>query len=168
MPTSRRGVFSLAALLIGGGLLTGCTRQEYPGAKRYAISGKVTCNGIPIDAGVISFRPNDEKVGRLSGGDIVNGVYTVEEPKGPTAGEYRVEILWHKATGKQYPDPTGSGLMYDIRVQVLPPKFHSNSTTVVQVGDPKASFDFNLEVPEAEIERTLKSQAKAVGTPGDR
>jgi hypothetical protein len=155
--------------MTGLALLFGCGGSaDYPGPMRYAIAGKVTCNGVPVDVGTISFRPTDDRAGRLAGGPVVNGEYSVEESKGPTAGTYRVEILWHKATGKKYPDPTGNGEMHDVRVQVLPPRYHRDTETSIEIGGEKATFDFDLEVPEAEIERAIKSEARMNRPGGER
>ena len=126
-------------------VLSGCGRkQDYPGARRYPLTGKVTVKGEPIGMGVISFLPQSDK-GRVSGGEIKDGIYSIPEAKGPTAGMCRVEIRWSKYTGKQSPDPSDKTLMIDIIAEGLPPKYHKNSELTAEVGPDKTTFDFDLE-----------------------
>lgn len=147
--------------MLGCLALSGCGGgRSYEGPQRFAVTGMVKCNGTPIDAGTISFAPLDDQSGRLSGGPIVDGKYSVDESRGPTAGAYRVEVLWHKATGRKYPDPMGNGEMHDIRVQVLPSQFNQRSNLTAQVGEDSTEFDFDVSVPETEIDRALNAGKK--------
>ena len=88
--------FALSLLLLGCGL-----RQDYPGPKRFPLSGKVTYNGESVDAGSISFLPTGGGEQRVSGGTIEGGNYSVPEAQGANAGKYRIEIRWQKLTGKK-------------------------------------------------------------------
>jgi hypothetical protein len=107
------------------------------------LSGKVTYDGEPVDAGTISFLPESPGQ-RVSGGQIENGAYSVPEEQGAHAGKYRVEIHWHKKTGKQVRD-ADLDMMLDERKEGLPPRFHRDSELTVEVSPAQTSFDFHLK-----------------------
>lgn len=123
--------------------LGGCGRG-YDGPKRYPLSGKVSYDGEPIDMGTISFIPADGAHLRISGGQIVNGAYSVLEEKGANAGKYRVEIRWAKKTGKKYFDKDLQ-LENDARKEGLPPRFREKSELTAEVSDSQTTFDFHLK-----------------------
>jgi hypothetical protein len=125
------------------GALFGCKTQEYPGAKRYPLSGRVTYDGEPIDLGSISFLPTDGGDQRVSGGYIENGEYSVPEGQGANAGKYRVEIRWQKATGKQVKERSED--LTEQRVEGLPAKYHKNSELTAEVSAKQTRFDFDLK-----------------------
>lgn len=133
----------LAAVAIAAAA-SGCNQRNYPGPKRYPLSGKVSYEGQPIDFGSISFLPSGEGTQRVSGGLIENGVYSVPEDQGANAGKHRVEIRWRKMTGKKRRDPD-SGEMYDERSEGLPPRFHSESELTADVSATQTTFDFDLK-----------------------
>lgn len=124
--------------------LAGCGQRDYTGPQRFPLTGKVTCDGEPIDFGSISFLPQGGDKQRVSGGVIENGTYTVPESRGANAGQYRVEIHWLKLTGKQYQD-IASLEMVDERKEALPPRYHEQSELTVEVSDKQTTFDFNLK-----------------------
>jgi hypothetical protein len=107
------------------------------------LSGKVTYDGQPIDLGSIAFLPGGGDL-RVSGGDIVDGAYSIEEARGANAGKYRVEIRWQKLTGRKAIDP-GSGEMVDERLEGLPAKFHQKSDLTADVSGAQTTFDFELK-----------------------
>ena len=123
--------------------LAGCSRQDYPGARRYPLSGKVTVDGQPLDWGSISFLPASSEQ-RVSGDLIQDGSYSVSEEKGANAGKYKVEIRWNKKTGNKRRDPD-SGEMYDERKEGLPPRYHANSELAAEVSAKETTFDFDLK-----------------------
>ena len=122
----------------------GCSRQEYAGAKRYPLSGRVTYDGQPIDLGSISFLPLNDGEQRVSGGYIENGAYSVPEAQGANAGKYRIEIHWQKPTGKTVKDKH-SEQMTEQRVEGLPAKYHKDSELTVEVSAKQTRFDFDLK-----------------------
>jgi hypothetical protein len=132
--------------LLGLGLLlvAGCGQRNYSGPRRYALEGKVTIDGQPIDFGSISFLPAAGGSERVSGGLITDGVYSVPEEMGANAGAYRVEIRWRKTTGKKLRDPD-SGEMYDERKEGLPPRYHTDSQLTAEVSEKQTRFDFDLK-----------------------
>ena len=134
----------LVGLTVVLALYGGCGgMKEYTGEKRYPLSGKVTVNGQPMESGVISFLPQ-EKEGRVSGGPIKSGAYSVTEAMGPNAGKYRVEIHWNKPTGRRVKDAYGEEIM-DEDKEGLPAKYHSKSELTVEVQVKQNTFDFELK-----------------------
>jgi hypothetical protein len=129
---------------LGLGLaVAGCSRG-YEGPQRFPLSGRVTYDGQPIDAGTISFIPQSPSGQRVSGGPIEDGAYSVPEERGANAGPYRVEIRWQKKTGKQFRD-RDSGDLIDERKEGLPPRFHAQSEMSVEVSAKQTRFDFDLK-----------------------
>jgi predicted small lipoprotein YifL len=122
--------------------LAGCGRS-YEGPQRLPLSGKVTYDGEAVDAGTISFLPQSGEQ-RVSGGQIESGAYSVPEEQGANAGKYRVEIHWHKKTGKQFRD-ADLDMMLDERKEGLPPRFHRESELTVEVSPAQTTFDFHLQ-----------------------
>jgi hypothetical protein len=134
--------WSLLLLIVA--LVAGCGRREYEGPQRFPISGKVNADGEPIQMGVISFVPED-KGGRVSGGPVKDGAYSVEEPMGPTAGKYRVQIHWNKPTGKKIKNPMDPDNMIDQMMEGLPEKYHAKSELTAEVSAQQTTFDFDLK-----------------------
>lgn len=124
--------------------LAGCRKKGYDGPTRYPLTGKISYDGEPVDVGAISFLPTDAKEQRVSGGQILDGTYSVPEEKGANSGKYRVEIRWSKKTGKKYYD-SFSMQMEDERKEGLPPRFHEKSELTVEVSDSNTNFDFDLK-----------------------
>lgn len=127
-------------------LFSACQGQSYKGPRRYPLSGKITYDGAPVDAGNISFLPDGGEE-RVSGGVITDGAYSVSEADGANAGKYRVEIHWHKKTGRQFRD-SGLNLLIDERKEGLPEKFHAQSALKVEVSPQATHFDFDLKSNE--------------------
>ncbi len=145
-------------------VLAGC-RPEYSGSKRYSLTGKVTFNGEPVDLGSISFIPLGADQ-RVSGGEIVDGTYTVPEERGANAGKHRIEIHWQKKTGEvilhHY---EGKPPVEEfVRTEGIPAEFHSESTLTADVGDNKTTFDFDLKsdkLPSAPRKSSLPEERPA-------
>jgi hypothetical protein len=133
----------LSILLLLSLGIAGCSRQDYPGAKRYPLSGKVTIDGQPLDWGSISFIPPSGEQ-RVSGDLIKDGAYSVPEEKGANSGKYKVEIRWNRKTGRKVRD-NDSGEMYDERKEGLPPRYHANSELSAEVSARQSTFDFDLK-----------------------
>lgn len=131
--------FSVGLLGCGGGA------PAESGPARYAISGKVTLDGQPVESGMISFLPPVETAPvRVSGGPIAAGAYSVPKEKGANAGTYRVEIRALKATGKKVKDPDMGGEK-DVMVESIPAKFNDKSILTAEVAADKTTFDFDLQ-----------------------
>jgi hypothetical protein len=138
-----KGVLLVLLVFLGVTCL-GCTKREYTGPQRFAISGKVTADGQLIQMGVIAFVPED-KTGRVSGGPIKEGAYAVDEPMGPTAGKYRVQIHWNKPTGKKIKNPMDPDNLIDQMMEGLPDKYHAKSELTADVSAQQTTFDFDLK-----------------------
>lgn len=130
----------IVGLLLVCVLLAGCHSQSYKGARRYPLTGKITYDGEVVDAGNISFLPESGEQ-RVSGGVITDGTYSVSEADGANAGPYKVEIQWHKKTGRQFRDAT-LNMMLDER---KPLEIHGKSELKVEVSPTATHFDFDLK-----------------------
>lgn len=141
---SRTFVWLCFASLAAG--LAGC-QKAYEGEQRFAVSGKVTVDGQPVDLGVIAFMPHGtgEGQGRVAGAPIRDGIYSVPEEKGPTAATYKVQIHWNKRTGRKVPNPMDREQMIDEMVEGLPAKYHEQSELTAQVSADQTTFDFELQ-----------------------
>jgi hypothetical protein len=105
----------------------------------------VAVDGQPMGMGVISFLPAEEKKGRVSGGPIADGAYSVPEARGATAGKYRIEIHWNKKTGRKVPNPMDRTELIDEMMEGLPAKYHKDSELTAEVSSEKTTFDFDLQ-----------------------
>lgn len=89
-------IFSLVAMS-GLTLILGCGSDDGLG-KRYAVSGKVTYKGQPLEKGDILFHlatPDPKGINNGATGSIVNGSYTLStrgENDGAFPGEYIVTV----------------------------------------------------------------------------
>lgn len=142
------GTFRLPAVcVIGMSLLSiGCGggNPADSGPTRYALTGQVTLDGMPLESGTISFLPPSEMDSlRVAGGPITNGTFSVPREKGANEGTYRVEIRSLKPSGKKVPDPDMGG-MIDVMVEAVPPRFNDKSELKAEVGPGKTEFDFVL------------------------
>ena len=94
------------------------------------VRGKVTLDGKPIEAGLISFVPTEGTTGPSAGASINQGEYDIRNDPLPVAGKYRVEIKAQKKTGKKVPvgSPAPPGTMADETVEAVPPRYNTKST----------------------------------------
>src|SRR5688572_15059983 len=104
----------------------GCT-----GNSAVPLRGTVTLDGQPVTGGSIVFMP------QMAGGPkaaaaIENGAYSIPAAQGVKPGKYRVEVSWHKPTGRKIPsaDP---GMTADETREAIPAKYNSNSTLLVDL-----------------------------------
>ena len=112
-------------------LCMGCGGKP-AGPERYEISGAVTLDGQPVEAGAISF---DAKDGKSGAGAIVGGKYQASVP----AGLKTVRINSQKATGQK--GPYGE----EVSEELIPRKYNSESQETVTINaDGKNVFDFKL------------------------
>lgn len=134
----RSSGFVLTALLIVS--LAGCGG----GDGRVSVSGTVTFMGQNVDGGAITFVP-DGGSGTKSGGEIVNGKYSISAERGPAPGHYTVQIIWNKKTGKQIPTPGDKEVTTDEVKQVIPPIFNQGSTLKKEIKSGENKIDFDLK-----------------------
>ncbi len=124
--------------------LAGCGERGYTGDQRFPLSGKVTVDGQPMEHGLISFLPQGEG-GRVAGGPITAGMYSVPEEMGATAGQYKVQINWNKPTGKKVLDVDTREPIMDETKEGLPPKYHKSTELTADVSADTTTFDFDLQ-----------------------
>lgn len=101
-------VTAMACLL---GLVNGCGSPSGPA--RYAVSGKVTYQGMPVPVGEIIFRP-DAEAGNEGPGSVAtirDGAYTTESGKGLVGGPYVVEIVGFD--GVSVAEATEGGVLFN-------------------------------------------------------
>jgi hypothetical protein len=133
----------ITAFLCTLALLPGCSSRPYEGKQRIPLKGKVTVDGRPMDAGTISFVPDNVEANRPSGGVILDGQYDVPEPMGANEGSYRVEIHWQKPTGKKS-KAIDSDELIEQRREGLPDKYHKNTELKVEIKKDTTEFNFDL------------------------
>ncbi len=114
---------------------------------KLAVSGEVTLNGLPLDAGVIEFDPLDE-VGTKSGAMIENGRYHIAVQHGLVPGKYRVRIsagdpnIMEPASEEEIGAPSDKNRLSKERV---PPEYNVGSKQTVEVtAQGPNQFDFRI------------------------
>ena len=129
---------AIVALLFG---LAGCGSDNPLG--REAVSGKVTFNGLPLDAGSINFEPQ-QAGGVASGAVIAEGSYNIPAHQGLPPGRYLVRINASQSAPAAIaqlppgaPEPPG--------IERIPPDFNAQSQHFVEVGQDTNQFDFAIE-----------------------
>jgi len=107
------------------------------------VEGSVTLDGQPVDGATIAFISSDGKGGNL-GGEIKDGKYSISA-ENLTAGSYRVEIYWHKSTGKQVNNPNDPGTKVEVTQQVIPDEYNRNTRLTADLKAGSNKFDFALK-----------------------
>lgn len=132
---SRLAVFTL--FLTTSATLCGCGGEApYTGDTRFPLTGKIVYRAEPISSGTLSLVPESGGL-NPSGGTITNGEFQIPEEKGPNKGRYRVQVYWHKPTGKKIKD-SDTGEEIDQVEQVIPPKYNDATELTVDItGDPE-------------------------------
>jgi hypothetical protein len=127
--------------LLALALCLGCARED-----RVAISGKVTLDGQPVEAGSISFVPIDGTQSPTAGAEIVDGDYEVAAAQGPRAGAFRVEIRSQRKTGRKIPvgSPAPPGTMADETVEAIPKQYNKQSKLRADLKQGNNPLDFTL------------------------
>jgi hypothetical protein len=118
----------------------GCANKPKPIAEA---TGSVTLDGLPVEAGIVSFIPMDD--GKISGGAAISaGRYKLYPGSGIEPGNYRVEIRWAKPTGEKVKEPV-YGHSPDIFAEAIPAKYNSESVLTVELTKGTNALDFSLE-----------------------
>jgi hypothetical protein len=106
-----------------------------PRSDRLAISGEVTLNGVPLDAGSIRFSSVPGEKLYATGAMVKDGDYRIPQAKGLPPGRYRVEI--NSPDLKAIPVATrpapGEPLGPPTAPERIPPEYNTNSTQTVEV-----------------------------------
>jgi len=118
----------------------GCSGGGIP---RVEVTGKVTFDGEALESGSITLIPLGE--GTSAGATISGGKYVVDRAKGPSPGEYKVEIYSSRPTGKKVAGTDGE-TMEDEYVNVIPPTYNvQTELRIVLKPDGVNEHDFELK-----------------------
>lgn len=109
-------------------VVVGCGKSA---GDRVGISGTVTFDGQPVQSGSISFRPSESTRGPSAGAAIVDGAFVVPADKGVAAGQYRVEILGTRKTGRSFNDPVFGAT--DVDEQYIPARYNNRSELTADI-----------------------------------
>src|SRR5438094_5517339 len=113
------------------------------------IQGEVRYGGEPVDQGGIAFlrEGGESDAENRATGAIQDGHYNLE--KIPAPGAYRVQIYWHKKTGRKIGRP---GEATDERKQAIPPKYNEKTELKVEVKPGRNTLDFDLPAVPGPVE----------------
>jgi hypothetical protein len=112
------------------------------GPSRLRVVGAVTLDGKPLADGAISFMPAGKGV--AAGATIAGGHYVVEGARGPTPGEYRVEIRASAPSGKQVKDSFGQASISETE-SIIPARYNDKTTLRVEITAAGPNqFDYSL------------------------
>ena len=121
------------------GAVIGCG----PGDDRQPLSGSVSWQGKPLAKGVITLYPKG--AGSTVGCEIIEGKFSIDLQNGATPGNYRVEIIAFRPTGKTEFD-VDQNKKVDIEEQYLPSQFNTASTLEAEIkSGTKNEFAFDLK-----------------------
>ena len=110
---------------------------------RFVIRGTVTLDGKGIPKGSIAFRPLESARSPSAGAEIVDGQFSIPAEKGVRPGQFRVEIIATRKTGKSIKDPVFGPT--DVEVQYLPPRYNIRSELTADITADKAD-ELNFEL----------------------
>jgi len=111
------------------------------GPPRLRVVGAVTLDGQPLADGAISFIPTGKGV--AAGAAIAGGRYAVEGARGPTPGEYRVEIRASVPSDKQVKGTFGEAT--SAMESLIPARYHDNTTLRAEITAAGPNqFDYSL------------------------
>jgi hypothetical protein len=106
---------------------------------RGSIAGKVTLDGVPLEAGTVCFNPTEGTTGPASYATIAQGKYSISaKARGPLVGKHKVVIDAYRDIGNK----TSSG--EPLKEQVVPAKYNQQTTLVVAVTQGPNTQDFEL------------------------
>src|SRR5262245_40558202 len=116
--------------------LAGC------GPSRSMVSGEVTYEGKPVDDAAVLFVPDGGGAEATQvGASIHDGKYTIDDGRGLRPGKYKVQITWMKKTGNKFQGAHG---VEDEKVQVLQPKYNTETTQTAEVKRGSNTINFQL------------------------
>ncbi len=125
----------------------GCGGEKDP-YKRVAVSGKVTLDGAPLEAGIITFSPADGSDPVVSA-PVENGSYALTEKDGPQAGLHNVSILSRKTTVRTERNPDDPTDVTEYPVNEIPTRYNLQTNLTVELRDgDNALPDYNLETSD--------------------
>lgn len=129
--------FCLVTLLALAPCSLGCSKQD-PNSGQ--VTGVIEIDGQPAAEGAITFTPVDGNV-TASGGDIVNGRYTVKARVGPS----KVSINVPKVVGQRKVYNTPDSPMASVTEESLPPQYNEQTTLTYDVKPGPNEQNFSLK-----------------------
>jgi len=128
---------SCSLVLLTAVFLAGCGGSD--GLNRSSVSGAVTLDGQPVQEGSITFVPIEGTTGPMAFGKITNGQYSISAgDRGPVPGKHKVQIEAYRDAGTT--DSGGASL----KDQVVPAKYNTETSLVVEIGRGSATHNFDL------------------------
>ena len=134
----------IGCVLIGCGL-AGCGGGEP--WERASVSGAVTVDGRPLEAGTITFVPADGVAGPKATAAVADGFYSLPIGHGPAAGPHRVEIRRRDPGLSRYDEraPATFAANPPAASPALPANYNTATTLSAEVLPPACSFNFYLQ-----------------------
>ena len=132
--------------LIGSIFLAGCSSAT----DSQVVHGRVSVGDQSPDSGEIRLVPIEGTPGSVNAAVIVDGEYRIEGRGGVPVGNYRVEIVAKRKTGRKVRQYNGFEMaMVDEQIQISPPIYaDANSPLTHEVSshsDNEADFDLPVE-----------------------
>lgn len=149
-PSAAEGIWPSAAVFVASVVLAiaaGCGGGRPGGVP---VEGTVTVDGVPLEAGTISFLPDGDTPGPKVAAAVTDGRFRLPAAAGPPGGLYRVEIVAESpAAPASDAEPTPAGLAALRRnppppVEPLPAEYNSASELRRLLGDGENRLDFDL------------------------
>lgn len=128
---------SVASLIFAASIALGCSGQD---PNRGQITGLVEVDGQPAAKGAIAFTPVDGN-SPASGGDIVDGRYTVKAFTGPS----KVAIRVPKVVGQRKLYDTPDSPIQSVMEESLPPQYNDETTLTCDVKPGPNEQNFSLK-----------------------
>lgn len=123
-------------VLVACSAVSGCAERVVD------VSGTISMDGVPVEHGVVIFRPDDGK-GPTAEAAINDGAYSLRM----SPGTKRVLIQGNKITGEAYPwgkDKPPAPVLEP----VVPESYYSDSEIVAEIDDDHEALDFALPVTD--------------------
>jgi hypothetical protein len=123
--------------------LSGCGSSEPQFLGRVGVSGEVTLDGQPLEAGIIEFLPARNAPGPRAMAEIKEGKFMLDKDHGPIAGSMRVQIT---AGQNEYEPPTDGQRPKPFTREPIPARYNRYSTLSTDVkADGENVFQFPLK-----------------------
>jgi hypothetical protein len=113
MPWKPLGQWWMVALACFIASAWGCSG----GDGRLAVSGTVTVDGKPLEAGAISFAPEPGSDANTAGGVVKQGKFDLPSSAGLKPGKYRVNVTAMRKTGRVVQDPMAGAIPEQVPIE---------------------------------------------------
>jgi hypothetical protein len=141
-------------------LAAGCGGEAGP--PRRPVSGAITLDGKPLDAGTITFLPAEGGIPATA--ELLAGSFATDRTRGPTPGPYRVEIVSVRPTGKRIPHPDLPSETIEEVCNVIPQRYNVRSELQVEV-KPEGENQFTFALSSSQ-ERDRAGGRRIAGSRG--